>query len=155
MGNIRLYLRANERIFINGAVLRFDRRASIELLNDATFLLENHVMQREDANSPFRQLYFVIQLLFMDPSDTEEPKKLFKNMVYSLLKVLENPQLVQVLKAADVEVATGKEFAALKTIRGAFPLEEELLKAQEGNEVKGGFHKKYFDSGTPEIQRVG
>ena len=155
MGNIRLYLRANERIFINGAVLRFDRRASIELLNDATFLLENHVMQREDANSPFRQLYFVIQLLFMDPSDTEEPKKLFKNMVYSLLKVLENPQLVQVLKAADVEVATGKEFAALKTIRGAFPLEEELLKAQEGNEEKGGFHKKYFDSGTPEIQRVG
>ena len=155
MGNIRLYLRANERIFINGAVLRFDRRASIELLNDATFLLENHVMQREDANSPFRQLYFVIQLLFMDPSDTEEPKKLFKNMVYSLLKVLENPQLVQVLKAADVEVATGKEFAALKTIRGAFPLEEELLKAQEGNEVEGGFHKKYFDSGTPELQRVG
>lgn len=154
MGNIRLYLRANERIFINGAVLRFDRRASIELLNDATFLLENHVMQREDANTPFKQLYFVIQLLFMDPSDTDEPKKLFKNMVYSLLEVLENSQLVQVLKAADVEVATGKEFAALKTIRGAFPLEEELLKAQEGNPDEGGFHKKYFESGTPEIQRA-
>jgi len=155
MGNIRLYLRANERIFINGAVLKFDRRASIELLNDATFLLENHVMQREDANTPFKQLYFVIQLLFMDPTDTDEPKKLFKNMVYSLLEVLESPQLVQILKTADVEVATGKEFAALKTIRSGFELEESVLKEQDAQSEDGGFHKKYFESGTPEIQRAG
>ena len=42
---MNITLRAGERFFINGAVIRIDRKASIELLNDVTFLLENHVMQ--------------------------------------------------------------------------------------------------------------
>ncbi len=44
---MNITLRAGERFFINGAVIRIDRKASIELLNDVTFLLENHVMQAE------------------------------------------------------------------------------------------------------------
>jgi flagellar protein FlaF len=41
-------------------VLRADRKVSIEILNDATFLLEAHVMKVEDASTPLRQLYFII-----------------------------------------------------------------------------------------------
>ena len=59
MGNIHLYLRANERIFINGAVFKVDRKVSIELLNDTTFLLENHILQKEDATTPLKQLYLL------------------------------------------------------------------------------------------------
>ena len=44
MSNMRLYLRPGEKLYINGAVIRVDRKVSIELLNDVTFLLENHVM---------------------------------------------------------------------------------------------------------------
>ena len=124
MSNFRIFLKANERIFINGAVFRVDRKVSLELLNNATFLLENHIMQNEDANTPFKQLYFVVQLLLIDPNNTDEAKKMFKEMVQSLLDTLENDQLRALVKMADVEVASGKEFAALKTIRSAFPLEE-------------------------------
>ena len=45
-----------------------DRKATIELLNDATFLLETHVMQASDATTPLRQIYFVIQVMLMDPA---------------------------------------------------------------------------------------
>jgi flagellar protein FlbT len=48
---MNITLRAGERFFINGAVIRIDRKASIELLNEVTFLLENHVMQAEEAGS--------------------------------------------------------------------------------------------------------
>ena len=41
---MNITLRAGERIYINGAVLRVDRKATLELMNDATFLLETHVM---------------------------------------------------------------------------------------------------------------
>ena len=44
---MNITLRAGERFFINGAVIRIDRKASIELLNEVTFLLENHVMQAD------------------------------------------------------------------------------------------------------------
>ena len=55
-----LKLRAGEKLYINGAVIKVERKATIELLNDATFLLEAHVIQPDEASTPLRQLYFVL-----------------------------------------------------------------------------------------------
>ena len=65
---MNITLRAGERFFINGAVIRIDRKASIELLNEVTFLLENHVMQAEEAATLVRQIYFAVQIMLMDPT---------------------------------------------------------------------------------------
>ena len=54
--SFRISLKPAERIYINGAVIRVDRRVSLEFLNDVQFLLENHVLQAEQANTPLRQL---------------------------------------------------------------------------------------------------
>ena len=127
MGNMRLYLRANEKIFINGAVLKVDRKVSFELLNDATFLLENHVMQKDEADTPLKQLYFVVQMLLMDPANTEQPTQIFKQMIANLLDTLETQELLEGIKSVDVDVSTGKPFTALKTIRHLLPIEEDVL----------------------------
>ena len=127
MGNIRLYIRPNEKLYINGAVVRFDRKVSIELLNDVTFLMENHVMQAEEASTPLKQLYFVIQMLLMDPANTEAPTKLFRGMVDSLLEVAENEALRSGVAAVEAEVEAGKTFGALKILRELFPVEETVL----------------------------
>ncbi len=129
MGNIKLYLRANERIFINGAVLRVDRKVSIELLNDTTFLLENHIMQKEDANTPLKQLYFVVQLLLMDPVNTDPSRRMFRDMVSDILETLENVDMKEGIKEVDIEVSTGKIFSALKMIRKLFPAEQLVLES--------------------------
>ncbi|OYW35186.1 MAG: hypothetical protein B7Z45_06885 [Azorhizobium sp. 12-66-6] len=39
---MQLTLRPGEKIYVNGAVLRVDRKVTLELLNDVTFLLESH-----------------------------------------------------------------------------------------------------------------
>ena len=65
---MNITLRAGERFFINGAVIRIDRKASIELLNEVTFLLENHVMQADEATTLVRQIYFSVQIMLMDPT---------------------------------------------------------------------------------------
>ena len=65
---MNITLRAGERLFINGAVIRIDRKASIELLNEVTFLLETHVMQTEEATTLVRQIYFAVQIMLMDPT---------------------------------------------------------------------------------------
>src|SRR5438128_1925103 len=67
---MNISLRADEKLYINGAVLRVDRKVTIELLNDVTFLLEAHVMQANDANTPLRQIYFVVQIMPMDPTQS-------------------------------------------------------------------------------------
>lgn len=133
---MKIFLRANERIFINGAVLRVDRKVSLELMNDATFLLENHVLQQEDATTPLKQLYYVVQLMLMDPSVSDDAQVLFKDMVKGLLSSLENRELVEGVKAVDIEVSTGKNFQALKTLRGLFDIETEVLESPSVSAAK-------------------
>ena len=127
MGNIQLYLKANEKIFINGAVLKVDRKVSFELLNDVTFLLESNVIQKEEADTAMKQLYFVVQLMLMHPADIDQPMTMFKTMVNGLLATLETPELINGVKDVDVEVSTGKYFAALKIVRNLIAIEAEIL----------------------------
>lgn len=138
MSTMKLYLRANERIFINGAVLKVDRKVSLELLNDATFLMEAHVMQKQGATTPLKQLYFVVQTMLISPVDTDASMKLFKQMIASLLETISEADLREGIKEVDVEVSNGKAFAALKTIRGLYSLEETLLEGDHDTVVEFG-----------------
>ncbi|MFO7460819.1 MAG: flagellar biosynthesis repressor FlbT, partial [Desulfatiglandales bacterium] len=62
---LKISLKPNEKIYVNGAVLKTDRKVSLEFLNDVDFLLEAHVMQPEEAITPIRQLYFIVQVMLM------------------------------------------------------------------------------------------
>ncbi len=77
---MHITLRANEKIFINGAVLKVDRKTSIELMNDAVFLLEAHVMLERDATTPLRQLYYIVQLMLMEPGERAENRPCWPSM---------------------------------------------------------------------------
>ena len=81
-------LRGGERIYVNGAVLRVDRKVTLELINDVTFLLEGQVMQVADATTPLRQLYFVVQLMLMSPHDIEDAKAVYREQRCALLAVV-------------------------------------------------------------------
>ncbi len=74
---MHITLRANEKIFINGAVLKVDRKTSIELMNDAVFLLEAHVMLERDATTPLRQLYYIVQLMLIEARERRENRTMF------------------------------------------------------------------------------
>jgi flagellar protein FlbT len=124
---MKVSLRPGERIFINGAVLRVDRKVSIEFLNDVTFLLENHVMQAEAATTPLRQLYFIVQTMVIDPSSQELSKELFETSSRLLLAAFENQQVRDGLLLVGNCVETGRYYDALKTLRGLFAIEDTIL----------------------------
>ena len=115
---MHLSLRAGERVYVNGAVLRVDRRVSLELLNEATFLLEHHVLQPEQATTPLRQLYFAAQIMLIDPAKAEEARALYGRLHEGLMGALANAALRDGLDAALALVTGGRPFEALKLIRG-------------------------------------
>ena len=125
--SFKIFLKANERIFINGAVIRVDRKVSLELLNDVQFLLENHVLQAEDATTPLRQLYFIVQVMVMSPVDKESAMPLFRESLPSLITAFSNQKILSELKHVDRLVTEEKYYEALKTIRGLYALEEAIL----------------------------
>jgi flagellar protein FlbT len=95
---MNITLRAGERFFINGAVIRIDRKASIELLNEVTFLLENHVMQAEQATTLVRQIYFAVQIMLMDPTAAASAAPLARSLIESALGAYCTPDLAAGLK---------------------------------------------------------
>jgi flagellar protein FlbT len=132
--SIRISLQPGERIFINGAALRVDRRVSLEFLNGATFLLENHVLQAEDATTPLKQLYFVLQTTLMDPATATQTMSLYRQFHTASLAAFVNPTILAELKFIDGLVTSGKSFEALKALRALFPHESEILDARPAYE---------------------
>ena len=126
---MNIFLRAREKIYINGAVIRVDRKATIELLNEATFLLENHVMQVKDANTPMRRIYFAIQVMLMDPSASEQATTLAHSLIQDAKEVYGSPDLLSGLRNVSSLVERSRNFEALKALRALFPLEEQELRA--------------------------
>ncbi len=119
-----IHLKRGEKLYVNGAVLRVDRRTSLEFLNDVSFLLENHVMQAEDATTPLKQLYFVAQTMLMDPSNAGMTVELYKHLSHRVRLGCTNARILESLDVADKKVVEGRYFDALKFLRGAFPEED-------------------------------
>ncbi len=124
---MRLTLKAGEKVYINGAVLQTDRKVSLQLLNDVTFLLGAHVLQAEEAVTPLRQLYFVVQTLLIDPAGEGDVLTVFEDMMTSLQETFENEDILKGLKDVGDMVVGGQVYGALKRIRGLYGLEGTIL----------------------------
>ena len=124
---MNITLRAGERIYINGAVLRVDRKATLELMNDATFLLETHVMQAKDATTPLRQIYFVVQVMLMDPASARGTTQLVAALIDKATQAFDNAQIQQGLATVSDLIGRARYFEAMKSIRALYPLEQSEM----------------------------
>ena len=124
---MKISLRAGERVYINGAVLRVDRKVSVELVNDVMFLLEGQVMQASDATTAMRQLYFIVQLMLINPTNVADAATLYGQHYAALWAVCESNEMLEGLAAVDELVGATRYFEALKRIRALFPVEQAIL----------------------------
>ncbi|MBG1233177.1 flagellar biosynthesis repressor FlbT [Aestuariivirga litoralis] len=122
---MKIHLKRNEKLFLNGAVIRLDRRGSIELLNDAQFLLEAHVMQQEDAKQPLQQIYFIVQSMLMDPTNVPYVMELFRAFSVRVKLNSKSAKYTEFIEAIEKQVEAQDFFGALKVLRRSFELDED------------------------------
>lgn len=125
---MRITLKANERIFINGAVIRPNKRVTLELMNDATFLLEGHIIHEDQTDTPLKQLYFTAQLILMDPGNSEKAEAVFHEMLGKMLITFSDRDILDGLRECAHLAQEGKMFEILKTIRSLFDKEATIMK---------------------------
>ncbi len=133
---LKISLKANEKIYINGAVVRADRKVSLELLNDVQFLLESHVLQPEQASTPLRQLYFILQVMLVDPIGAVQARDMFRRSLPLLLATFDNAEILSSLTHVDRLVAEDHVYEALKTIRSLYPLEQRIIAGNDSQPVE-------------------
>ncbi len=68
---MKLSLKKNGKMLLNGAFIRVDRKVNIELLNEATFLLEAHFIDPNLATTSGSQIYYLIQSMMRAPERKE------------------------------------------------------------------------------------
>ena len=123
---MRISLRAGEKLYLNGAVVSVDRKVSLELLNDATFLIEAHVLQAADAKSPLRQIYFAVQLMLMDPANAAPVRAAAERMFEDFIAATDGLAIAIGVAAARESLRAGRLVDTLKSLRTLFPLEAAL-----------------------------
>lgn len=125
--SLQFHLKAGERLFVNGAVLRVDRKVSIEFLNDVTFLLDSHVLQIEDATTPLKQLYFMIQIKLTNPTGADQVNPMLRQALVDTMAAFDNETIVAGLREVTSLVARERYFESLKVLRKLFPVEAVIL----------------------------
>jgi flagellar biosynthesis repressor protein FlbT len=125
--NFKLSIKAGGRLFINGAVLRFNRKVGIELMNDAVFLLDTHLVTPEQATTPLKRLYFVIQSMLMDPSYEQLGRILFYEHMARLRVEVSHKQVLASLHEIEALFEAGRVFECLKRLRALFVIEAAIL----------------------------
>ncbi|QUS57447.1 flagellar biosynthesis repressor FlbT [Pseudovibrio brasiliensis] len=131
---MRLHLKAGEKVFINGAVLSFEQKTSVKLLNDASFLLEAYVMQPEDTTTPLRQLYFYVQNALIDPKTELESLHGALLMLASIHRAVENPELIEGLGIVEKKIKDKRYFDALRTLKKLFAVEMAIWSDEQSKD---------------------
>ncbi len=134
--HLKVHLKPNERVFINGGVIKVDRKVTIELMNEVVFLIEGHVLQEEQATTPLRQLYFVVQSMLMEPKCEPIARQMYEQSHQALIMTFKSQDVLDGLMDVKRLMERGRAFEALRKIRSLFPLEDEILKSAKSVETE-------------------
>lgn len=142
---LKINLRQNERIIVNGAVISLGKKAGeIVFLNHARILHQHHVLTEEKINDPvFNKgaprndswFYYLIQLIYIDPENVAD--YLDKLATTVELVINDFPNKGEEIKEILGLIADGQLYKALNATREAFPeclsplVEQENLPAKD------------------------
>lgn len=125
---LKLRLKPQEKIVINGAVISASENGSTLILhNKVTLLREKDIIREEDANTPTKRLYFQIMCMYIDSDKKEEYFETYMDFLSDLIKATHLKEMKRSLMFIYNDVASGELYRALKTCRAMIAVENELL----------------------------
>ena len=125
---LKLSLKPGEKFVLNGAVLtNGDKRASLVVQNKASLLRERDIMQREDANTPARRIYFPIMMMYLDPHEDETYYNDFALRMTEFMGAIRNRDALTQCVEISRDVMGGNYYKALMACKKLFEFERERL----------------------------
>jgi flagellar biosynthesis repressor protein FlbT len=132
-------LKPGERLVVNGAVLHNgNTRNVIYFANRASILRERDVMQEEQAVTPTSRVYFIVQLMLLNPDEAESYRASFEQLVTPLLRTFRSPPILKALTDCAYWVGAHDYYKALAALRPVLDYEAKLLSRPETAMVPPG-----------------
>ena len=129
---MRVTLRPEERIIINGAVIRNGgRTASIVIENSAQVLREQMVMHPDTAlTSPTRRAYYLCMLAYVDPANEEAHRDSFVSWMSEVMDAFQAAEPKLACAEALIMIGRRDYFRALQRLRTVIEYEDGVLSRQ-------------------------
>ena len=125
---LRLTLKPNERIVINGCVIRNnDRRQLLIIENQADVVREADLLDDNDVRTPVKEVYFFIQSALLDTKIREKVVPIVQKKLGQLAPVFHDEITVHIFDAAN-HVSCGNYYKAMRALRPVVEYEATLYK---------------------------
>ena len=124
---LKISLKPHEKMILGGAVITNGNSMGCHLIieNKIPILREKDILNENDANSPCRQLYFIVQLMYIDAENLVLHQKKYWNLVKELLKAA--PSTVGIIDHISEEIVSGRYYQALKLSQKLIDYEQEVI----------------------------
>ena len=122
---LRIELKPRERFILGGAVLRNgDARSELILENNVPILRGKNILSLEDADTPCKRIYFLIQLMYVEGGNLEGHQDTYWALVRDIVKAA--PSMLDLMDAINEHLVGGRYYEALKLTRKLINEEERL-----------------------------
>jgi len=119
-------LKPSERIIIGEALITNDKsRTRLHIEGEAPILREKDILKPDEADSPAKRIYILLQLMYLSNNPSDLQADYFK-----AVKQLQDaaPSTSVIFMQINDFIIDGKYYKALKEARQLIGYEEELLK---------------------------
>jgi flagellar protein FlbT len=118
-------LKPGEKLLIGSAVITNDaQRTRLHIAGDAPIMREKDVMKEEEANTPCKRVYFMIQCMYL----ARNPK-IYHEKYFEMIKEIQSAAPSTALKfmAINDKILDGSYYKALKEAKELIKYEQDLV----------------------------
>ena len=118
-------LKPGEKILIGDAVIKNDsHRSRLHISGDAPILREKDVMKEEDADTPCKKAYFLIQCMYL----ARNPRTYY-DKYFETIKEIQHaaPKLSFIFLNINEKIIQGAYYKAMKEAKELIQLEKDLI----------------------------
>lgn len=124
---LKITLRPNEKIIISGAVVtNGSTKCSLAIENNIQLLREKEILKEDEADSPGRRIYFIIQFMYIDEENLATYHNAYWQLVNEFLSAA--PSALSIIDLISEHILAGRYYQALKLTKKLIYYEQEVLK---------------------------
>ena len=125
---LKLTLKPNEKIIINGAVITNGKSKTVLAIeNEAIILRQKDILNEEQANTPAKRIYFCIQLAYLDREHERHYLQQARGLVTEFVDAVPSTEVVEILREVGASIEQRNFFKALKKMRKLLAYEGKRL----------------------------
>jgi len=124
---LRLTLKPNEKIVVNGCVIRnADRRQTLTIENYADVVRGIDLLDDDEAATPVKKVYFFIQSALLRPEIRKDLMPIIQKHLADLVPIFNQQIAGHIFEAAN-HVSAQNYYKAMRALREVMRYEDELL----------------------------